>query len=166
MHGEHRHLTAHAELAEGRGIPAAVAPNGTMLDLTGDTPVVAEHVETGRLYLDGKVMIGALDGVVRARMRMALRGHVAVSIIIDEDGLPLGDAWVRVTGLPDVPKMRDGLEGTLERDIGALLKRAKRAEIDDDETLEELIQRLCAKVCDDAVGKKPVCTVMISRLEA
>lgn len=166
MHGEHRHLVAHAELAQGRGIPGVVAANGTMLDLTGSVPVVAEHVETGRLYLDGTVLIGALDGVVRARIRMALRGHVAVSVIIDEDGRPLGDAWVRATGLPDVPTMRDGLEGTLERDIGALLKRAKRAEIDDDDTLEELIQRLCAKVCDDAVGKKPVVAVMISRLEA
>ena len=37
MHGEHRHLSAHAALGRGaRASPAAVAPNGTMLDLTGD----------------------------------------------------------------------------------------------------------------------------------
>jgi ribonuclease J len=56
------------------GIAAAVAPNGTMLDLTGDVPEVAEYVETGRLYLDGTALIGALDGVVRDRIRMALNG--------------------------------------------------------------------------------------------
>ena len=166
MHGEHRHLRVHADLAETRGLQSAIVPNGTVLDLTGDAPRIVDHIEAGRLYLDGKAMIGALDGVVRVRMRMALRGHVAVSVIIDEQGRPLGDAWVQTLGLPDNPRLRDGLEGTLERDITQLLKRAKRSDIDDDAALEDMIVRLCGKVCDDAIGKKPVCTVMISRLEA
>ena len=165
MHGEHRHLTAHAELAVSRGYAAAVAPNGTMLDLTGEVPVAVEHIETGRVYQDGTRMIGALDGIVRSRIRMAIRGHVAVSIIIDEDGRPLEGAFVRATGLPDNPKLRDGLEGALEREIGAAVTRAKRADIDDDDALEELVQRVCSRVCNDAIGKKPVCTVLISRLE-
>ena len=75
MHGEHRHLSALAALARERGIAAVIAPNGTMLDLTGDAPRVAEQIETGRVYLDGTVLIGAMDGVVRDRIRMALRGH-------------------------------------------------------------------------------------------
>ena len=129
MHGEHRHLAAHAALAGERGIAAAVAPNGTMLDLTGDAPRIVEQVETGRVYLDGTVLIGAMDGVVRDRIRMALRGKVAVSVIIDEDGRPLGGAWVETTGLPDNPKMRDGLEGALEAEIGrrAGPRQARRA---------------------------------------
>ena len=45
MHGEHRHLATHAALAAERGIAAAVAPNGTMLDLTGDAPRI---VDAGR----------------------------------------------------------------------------------------------------------------------
>jgi ribonuclease J len=165
MHGEHRHLTAHAELAESRGTAAVVAPNGTMLDLAGETPAVVERIETGRLYLDGSELIRATDGVVRDRIRMAIRGHVAVSVVIDEDGRPLGDAWVQATGLPDDPRLRDGLEGTLEAEIGRVLARAKKAEIADDDALEELIKRACAKACDDAIGKKPVVSVMISRLE-
>jgi ribonuclease J len=165
MHGEHRHLAAHAALARDRGIPAAVAPNGTLLDLTGDAPRVAGHVETGRVYLDGTVLIGAMDGVVRDRIRMALRGHVAVSVIIDERGRPLGDAWVEATGLPDNPRMRDGLEGALEAEIGRVLVRAKKAELADDDALDELVRRTVARICDDAVGRKPVVAVMISRLE-
>jgi ribonuclease J len=165
MHGEHRHLSALAGIGRERGIASAIAPNGTMLDLTGDAPRVVERVETGRVYLDGSVLIGAMDGVVRDRIRMATRGHVGVSIIIDEKGRPLGGAWVQATGLPDNPKMRDGLEGALEAEIGRLLARARRAEIDDDDALEELVQRACSRVCNDAVGKKPVCTVMISRLD-
>ncbi|MBB5221829.1 ribonuclease J [Amaricoccus macauensis] len=166
MHGEHRHLVAHAALAAERGIPAAIAPNGTVVDLTGDAPVLAEHIDTGRLYLDGTQLIGALDGIVRERIRMALRGHVAVNIIIDERGKPMGGSWVELTGLPDNPKMRDGLAGALEAEIDRVLSRAKRNELADDESLDDLIQRAVSRISNDAVGKKPVCKVMISRLEA
>jgi ribonuclease J len=166
MHGEHRHLSAHAALAAERGIPAAIAPNGTMIDLTGDAPRIAEHVETGRVYLDGSVLIGALDGVIRDRIRMAIRGHLAVSLMIDERGRPFGGAWVDASGLPDNPKMRDGLEGAIEAELDRSLARARRAELDDDEALQELVQRTCARIANDAIGKKPVVTVMISRLEA
>jgi ribonuclease J len=166
MHGEHRHLVAHVKLGAERDIAGVVAPNGTLVDLSGATPRVAEHIETGRVYLDGTVLIGAMDGIVRERVRMALRGKVSVSVVIDEDGRPLGGAWVEATGLPDNPKMRDGLEGALEAEVGRVLDRAKRAELDDDEALDALIQRAVSRIANDAVGKKPVCTVMISRLEA
>ena len=166
MHGEHRHLSALAAVARGRGHASAIAPNGTMLDLSGDAPKIVERIETGRVYLDGTVLIGAMDGVVRDRIRMATRGHVEVSVIIDERGRPLGGAWVETTGLPDNPKMRDGLEGALEAELGRVLARAKKAELDDDDALDELVQRACSRICNDAIGKKPVCTVMISRLEA
>jgi ribonuclease J len=88
MHGEHRHLRQHAKLAAERGFASAIAPNGTMLDLTGDAPVVAEYVETGRLYLDGSAIYGALDGVVRERIKLALNGHVMVTLLLDEDARP------------------------------------------------------------------------------
>ena len=166
MHGEHRHLSAHAALAGERGIAAAVAPNGTMLDLTGDVPRIVDEIETGRVYLDGSVLIGAMDGIVRDRIRMATRGKAAVSIIIDERGRLVGDAWVETTGLPDNPKMRDGLAGAIEAEIGRALGRLGKAELADDEAVDALIQRSVARICNDAVGKKPVTTVMISRLEA
>jgi ribonuclease J len=166
MHGEHRHLAAHARLGAERGIAAAVAPNGAVVDLTGEAPRVVDHVETGRVYLDGTQLIGALDGVVRERVRMALRGKVSVSVIIDEAGRPIGGAWVETTGLPDNPKMRDGLEGALEAELGRQLARARRADLDDDEALDDLVQRTVSRICNDAIGKKPVTTVMISRLEA
>jgi ribonuclease J len=166
MHGEHRHLTTHAEYAQSRGYVGVVAPNGAMLDLTGPTPVFAEKVETGRVYLDGTEIIGALDGVVRERLRMAMRGHVVVSILIDEGGKPIGGAWVETIGLPEVTRLRDGIAGALEEEISRGMSRAKRAELDDDDSIEEIVTRAVSRRCNDLLGKKPVCTVMISRLEA
>ena len=93
MHGEHRHLREHVKVAAERGLQGIVAVNGMMLDLTGDAPKVAEYIDTGRTYLDGSVQIGAMDGIVRDRIRMALNGHVTVTVIMDEDDEPLGEPW-------------------------------------------------------------------------
>ncbi len=56
-------------------------------------------METGRLYLDGSSLVGALEGVIRDRIRMALNGHVMVTVILDDDNTTLGEAWVEIMGL-------------------------------------------------------------------
>jgi len=166
MHGEHRHLAEHARIATESGIAAAVAPNGTMLDLTGDVPEVAEYVETGRLYLDGTAIIGALDGVVRDRIRMALNGHALVTVILDEADEPMGEPWVELMGLPGTGRGDRPLAETMEADLAQLLDRAGRKLLKDDEKLEEEIRRLVRQVAMEEIGKKPEVTVVISRLVA
>ncbi|GGA22096.1 ribonuclease J [Neptunicoccus cionae] len=163
MHGEHRHLRAHAELAESKGIQAVIAGNGAMVDLGGDAPKVVESIETGRLYLDGKQLIGAYDGVVLERMRMALRGTVVVSLLL-EDNQQIGESWAEVLGLPETDSNSPSLQETLEREIDGELSGAKRNLLASDEQLEKLVLRTVSRVCKDLTGKKPVAKVLINRL--
>ncbi len=166
MHGEHMHLREHAKLAEKRGIASAIATNGTMLDLSGDTPRVVDHIDTGRLYLDGSVLIGAMDGVVRDRIRMALNGHAMVSVIIDEDDNPLPDAWVELSGLPEKGRAGVPLAGNIEAELAEFLERADARTVGDDDKLEEGIRKITRQVAMEEIGKKPEVTVIISRLAA
>ncbi|MBN8632733.1 MAG: ribonuclease J [Rhodobacterales bacterium] len=166
MHGEHRHLTEHVRIATEAGIAAAVAPNGTMLDLSGDVPEVAEYVETGRLYLDGTAIIGALDGVVRDRIRMALNGVVTVTVILDESDTPMGEPWVELMGLPPVGRGERPLSDTLEADLDEVIGRLGRKVMKDDDKLEEEIRKVVRQVAMEEIGKKPEVTVVISRLVA
>ena len=163
MHGEHRHLREHVGLVEEGGRKGMLAPNGTMLDLTGDAPVVAGYVETGRTYLDGGVQIGALEGVVRDRIRMALNGHVLVSVILEDDE-PLGEPWVEVMGLPETGRSKAPLTDVLEEDLSQILGRSKRRTLSDDDDLEKEIKRIVRQSADDEIGKKPEITTIISRL--
>ncbi len=164
MHGEHRHLREHARLATLRGIAAEIATNGMMMDLTGDTPEVAEFIETGRIYLDGSVLIGARDGVVRDRIRMALNGHTLVTVILDEQDEPLGDAWVELMGLPEVGKRGSGLAEMMETEVTEFLGTAPAKVLRDDDKLEEAIRRIVRQVGVEEIGKKPEVTVVVSRL--
>jgi len=166
MHGEHRHLREHARVATESGIAAAVAPNGTMLDLTGDVPEVAEYVETGRLYLDGSALIGALDGVVRDRIRMALNGHVTVTLILDETDSALGEPWVELMGLHGAGRGERPLGETIEADLAQVIDRLSRKVMADDTKLEEELRKVVRQVAMEQIGKKPEVTVVISRLAA
>lgn len=163
-HGEHRHLREHAKLAADGGRASIVAVNGTMLDLSGSAPSIAGFVETGRTYLDGAVQIGALDGIVRDRIRMALNGHVVVTVILDEDDEPLGEAWCELKGLPEMGRSDAPLLDVLEEDLTQFLGRAKAKTLGDDDKLEGELRRIARNTCRDEIGKKPEVTVIVSRL--
>ncbi len=163
MHGEHRHLREHARIGREAGIVSDVVTNGTMVDLTGEAPKVVDRIETGRLYLDGTALVGQLDGVIRDRIRMALNGHVMVTVILDEENDSLGDAWVEVSGLTD--KGRTGsLSEVLETDLNEFLTTAPAKVTGDDDKLDEALRRVVRQVTMEEIGKKPEVTVVISRL--
>ncbi|MDB2603718.1 ribonuclease J [Planktomarina temperata] len=163
MHGEHRHLRAHANLAKAKGIQSVVAVNGMVINLSGNAPKVEEFVETGRTYIDGSVQIGALDGVVRDRIRMSLNGHVMVSVILDDDG-PLGEPWCEIKGLPEIGSSHAGLAEVLEEDLNQFMMRAGRKTLGDDKKLEDELRRIARQSAQSEIGKKPEVTVVISRL--
>ena len=164
MHGEHRHLREHVKIANGKGIKGVLAVNGMMIDLSGNSPTVAEYVETGRTYVDGSVQIGAMDGVVRDRIRMALNGHVIVTIILDENDDPLGDPWCEIMGLPETGRSRVPLVDVLEEDLGQFLGRAGDKTLTDDDKLEEGLKRVTRQTAMNEIGRKPEVTVVVSRL--
>ncbi len=165
MHGEHRHLREHARIGAEAGLATAVVTNGMMVDLSGENPMVVGHVETGRLYLDGTALVGALEGVIRDRIRMALNGHVMVTVILDDDAEVLGDAWVEIMGLSS--NGRSGpLAETMEADLAAFLNGAGRKILRDDDKLDEALRRIIRQVAMEEIGKKPEVTVVVSRLMA
>jgi len=166
MHGEHRHLRAHAKMAQAAGIASVIAPNGAMVDLSGAAPEIVEYVEASRIYIDGNLHIGAMDGVVRDRIRMALNGVVVVGVIIDEEDEVTGDAWAEVKGLAETGKSRAPLVEEIEDAVNDTLSRAKRRVISDDDAIEEEVRRSVRKICNDEIGKKPEVIVLVSRMVA
>ncbi|MFV0386191.1 ribonuclease J [Paracoccus sp. (in: a-proteobacteria)] len=166
MHGEHMHLREHVGLARGNGLTSEIATNGTVLDLTGDAPAIVDQVETGRLYLDGTVLIGAMDGIVRDRIRMALNGHALVSVIVDEDDNVLPDAWVELMGLPARTRGGDDLAAHIEGELAEFLEGADGRTVRDDAKMDEALRKVTRQVAMEEIGKKPEVTVIISRLMA
>jgi ribonuclease J len=164
MHGEHRHLRAHVKLAEASGIAGVVAPNGTMVELQGNAPRITDFIETGRTYFDGTAYVGALDGIIRDRLRMAMNGLVVVTLIIDEDGEVLGDPWCELRGLAETGRSNAPVIDILEEDLSQFLGRAERKTLSDDDKLEEALKRIVRQTCQNEIGKKPEVMIVVSRL--
>ncbi len=163
MHGEHRHLREHAKLSEAKGRTAIIATNGTMVNLSGNAPTVEEYIDVTKTYLDGTVQIGALDGIVRDRIRMALNGMIVISLILEDDE-PLGEPWVELSGLPETGRSKAALAEVLEADLGQLVGRASAKSLADDDALEDMLRKQARKTALDEIGRKPEAMVIISRL--
>jgi len=167
IHGEHRHLVEHARMAKEWGAAASVvAPNGTVVRLDGNAPAVVEHVETGRVYLDGRCHVGALDGVIRDRLKMARNGLVLVSVTIDEDGELIADPEVRCIGAPkDGEGWQAPLDEMIAEAVDDAIERAPRKAKRKDGDVEEIATRAARAVAVNRWGKKPVIATIVTRLE-
>lgn len=167
IHGEHRHLAEHVRAAREWGVPEAVlAPNGAVVRLDGRRAEIVEHVETGRIYMDGSVEVGALEGVVRDRIKLAWNGHVAISIVVDEEGSLLADPGVVCTG---APRDGEGWEAPLDEMIAEAVDHAiETAPVSarrSDGDLEQIVRRATRRVTMQYWGKRPITSVLVTRLE-
>lgn len=83
IHGEYRHLSLHAKLAESVGIPkdnTFVLEDGDILSLTAESARKDGKVSSGNVYVDG-LSVGDIGGVVLRNRRMLSKDGIVVAII-------------------------------------------------------------------------------------
>ena len=86
IHGETRHLAAHARLAEEVGIPKEnifMLDNGDCLEISEAGASVVESVEHGVVYVDGLGVGDVGQVVLRDRQLLAQDGIVTIVVAID-----------------------------------------------------------------------------------
>lgn len=98
IHGEYRHLTLHAQLAQSLGMPQSntfVIEDGDILDLTPEGGRVVGRVSSGNVYVDG-LGVGDIGSVVlRDRRLLSRDGIVVVIMAIDK-------RRGKIVGRPDI----------------------------------------------------------------
>ncbi|MDE2384184.1 MAG: ribonuclease J [Alphaproteobacteria bacterium] len=157
MHGEPRHLRAHAKFAAAQGIAETlILEDFKIARLTPGAAEIIDEAPGGRLHLDGKLIVPAEDGPARQRRKLSFAGIVHVSLQVSEK-LDLRDVVLKADGLP--AHMEPDLE-ELAEDAFTAMPRARRK---DDATVEEAVRTAIRRACDDIWGKKPVCKVTVLR---
>ena len=106
VHGEWRHMQAHAALAKETGSTPMILEDGDILSLSPGRPEVVDSAPVGRLGLDGNKVVPMNGGVLAARRRMMFNGVVLGSFAVDGAGRVMGKARVSAPGLfePDDPE--------------------------------------------------------------
>ena len=88
VHGEYRHLIAHAKVAEQLGIPKEnifLLRSGNVLELTEDHAEVVDQVVTGDILVDGLGVGDVGNAVLRDRQHLAEDG-IAIAAFTMESG--------------------------------------------------------------------------------
>ncbi len=119
IHGELRHLKAHAKLALQTGIPKEnvfVVENGVVVEIDKSGVRLGERVPGGYVFVDGSVMGDLGKAIIRDRETLARDGFVIVNVTVDRHtGYLIGEPEIISRGFV---YMRD------EEELQTLLKLA------------------------------------------
>lgn len=164
VHGEARHLAAHAQLALDCQVPRAlVAENGVVMRIAPGEPEAVGRVPTGRLCVDGRRVMPVGSVQLRSRTRMLHNGAVVVVLVVDKAGVLLADPRLSVTGLlddeDDAPEIAAIIQAV--RDAVQKLGSTERR---DDAAVTEVVRVAVRRIFHAAQGRRPVTDVQLVRL--
>jgi ribonuclease J len=153
VHGELRHLHAHAALARSLQVPQVVTiENGHMLKLAPGKATIIDETPSGRIHLDGSVLVAEGEGLSRKRRALSFAGLIAITLVLDDKNRVVADPGLILEGIPEPvhEAVREAVENVLKR---------HNPKKDDEGDLRERVRRAARSAATAAWGKKPVTRV-------
>lgn len=164
VHGEHRHMQAHAALARECQVPeSVVVENGQILRLAPGPAEIAGEVQSGRLALDGTMLVPLSGELMKARHKLAFSGTIVATLVIDRAGRLAAPPQLSLPGLVDPEDGADLVED-IEATIRDTVEAADGALRRDDDALREAVRRAVRRTVNDTLGKKPLTDIHLVRL--
>jgi ribonuclease J len=161
VHGEWRHLSAHAALAQEAGVTPLLLEDGDILSLGPGVPEVVDSAPVGRLVLDGNRLVPLQGSVMGARRRMLFNGVVIVSLAVDEAGRLRSTPRLSAPGLfdpedPETARIVDELAASVA-DLPLALRR-------DDAGLTDAAKAAVRRALGRRLQKRPLVDVHLLRV--
>jgi ribonuclease J len=161
VHGEWRHLQAHADLAQEAGVTPILMEDGDILSLAPGRPEVVDSAPVGRLVLDGARLVPLQGGVMGARRRMLFNGVAIASLAVDATGRLRGEPRVSAPGLfeqddPENARIAQELADAIE-DLPASLRR-------EDASLTDAVRAALRRALGKRLQKRPLVDVHLLRI--
>lgn len=161
VHGEWRHLQAHADLAREAGAVPHMIEDGDVLRLSGNRPEVVESVPVGRLAVDGDRLVPLEGGVLAARRRMMFNGVVVASLAVDAEGRVRGEPQVSAPGLFEgLDEAPAQIAAELSRAVGDLPGGLRR----EDDALRDAARTALRRALGKRMRKRPMVDVHLLRV--
>lgn len=161
VHGEWRHLSAHAELAQEAGSSPIMIEDGDILSLAPGRAEVIDSAPIGRLVLDANRLVPLNGEVLAARRRMLFNGVILGSVAVDATGKILGKPRISAPGLyePEDPET-----DRITRDFASALADLPVALRRDDSALADAARSALRRVLGKRFQKRPLVDVHLLRV--
>lgn len=161
VHGELRHMQQQALFAQDKGVPKThVQTNGDVVRLAPKGPKKIGEERTGRLILDGDVILPANGRTMNERRKIAYNGTISVALVLDGNGKPDGSIEFGPMGLPldeDEQLFLDEAEQAVRNVFTG--KQGKK--LDGIESIREAVRLAVRRIATKWTGKKPVVLVLL-----
>jgi len=164
VHGELRHLAAHAELARTCQVPHAIVnENGGAVRLAPGQPGVIDHVPVGRLTSDGNRLVPVGSEIVKSRIRAMWHGFAVVTVILN-GGEVDDEMLISTTGL--LENEDDPILDTVRLAVRDAIDRLSPvADQADDLVVSETARIAARRAFRGLFDKRPITRVHLIRLD-
>ncbi|HEX8631030.1 MAG TPA: ribonuclease J [Catenuloplanes sp.] len=156
VHGEWRHLRAHARLGIESGLPAervVICEDGDVVDLVEGLARVVGHVKSRYVYVDGLAVGDVGESLLTERRMLGDGGFISATVVIDSvTGKVVGGPTVSAKGFSDDPNAFNPVIPL----VTAALDRSAEDGITDPHQLQQVVRRVVGRWVNDAYRRRPM----------
>ena len=156
VHGEWRHLRAHADLAVQSGVPrdhVVIAEDGVVVDLIDGRARIVGAVQAGYVYVDGLSVGGITDLALKDRRILGDEGFISIVVVVDSN-------TGKITGGPEIHARGSGIDGEAFDEVIPQLERAlTEAAMDgvaDVDQLRRVVRRTVGRWVNETYRRRPM----------
>ena len=161
VHGEWRHLRAHAAIAESIGLPlerSMLAENGTVVDLVDGVAEIVGRVHVGHVYVDGLAVGDIGAGAIKDRQILGDEGFLSILVAVDtQTGKVVFGPEITARGFTDDPGALDPIRAELIETV----ERAVAEGMHDPEALAHTVRRTVGRWVDRTYRRRPMLVPMV-----
>ena len=156
VHGEWRHLRAHAAIARSTGIPderIMLAEDGTVVDLVDGLARISGHIPVGYVYVDGLEVGDVGDATLKDRRILGEEGFLSILVAVDlEAGKVVHGPEITSRGFSDDPAALESINAELVDVVERALVDGTR----DVDSLQHLVRRTVGRWVDREYRRRPM----------
>jgi ribonuclease J len=164
VHGEWRHLRAHAQLAELTGVPRGgivVADDGVVVDLVTGRASITGAVPCGYVYVDGLSVGEVTESSLKDRRILGDEGFVSVVVVVDS-------TTGKLVGGPQIHARGSGIDDAAFIDVRPLIEEtlayAAADGINDLHQLRQLVRRTLGRWVNENYRRRPMIIPVVVEL--
>jgi ribonuclease J len=156
IHGEWRHLRAHAQLALEGGVPETgivLCEDGDVVDLVNGTARLVGRVKCEYVYVDGLAVGDVNESLLTERRILGDGGFVAATVVIDSvTGKVVAGPTVSAKGFSDDPTAFDAVIPI----ITEALDRSAAEGVTDPHQLQQVVRRVVGRWVNETYRRRPM----------
>jgi ribonuclease J len=161
VHGEWRHLRAHAAIARSTGLAddrIMLAEDGTVVELAAGLATIVGQIPVGYVYVDGLAVGDIGDAALKDRRILGEEGFISILVAVD---VPAGKVVfgpeITARGFTDDPAALDPIRAELI----SVVEQSVADGVRDADALEHIVRRTVGRWVDQTYRRRPMLMPMV-----